>query len=81
MSPKAKKGNGVETRSEVGFGGMGVKSGHEWEETRSKGAAQTLIYKSSFLKSPNSKKTMAMLSPKSRLAPDLNPDYELLSQR
>lgn len=31
LSPKNKKVNGVETRSEIGFGGLGVRNGHhEW---------------------------------------------------
>jgi hypothetical protein len=71
LSPKSKKTNGVETRSEIGLGGLGLRNGqHDWEDTRSKGAAQTLIYRSSFLKSPKEKKTGLMQSPKSRV--DLN---------
>ncbi len=73
QSPKNKKVKGIETRSEIGFGGLGVRNGHhDWEDTKSKGAAQTLIYRSSFLKSPKEKKTTLMNSPKSRLAPDFN---------
>ena len=62
-----KKTLGVETRSEIGFKGVKIGTSNDWEDTRSKGAAQTLIYKGSFLRSPKSKHTALLNSPKSRL--------------